>query len=255
MKVPRGWCRAHAWPKPCDACARVSASQRLIWQRPERRKRHIEMLAHRTKGAPWTREEDAIIRRHANVLPRQEIARLCTQESGVQRSAQGVSRRANEDLGIVMNEREVYALWGVGRTVAKVFGVHANTVCAWEAAGYIKSREWGKFHVYDEAEIQRFIREQPWAYDVEKMQRGPLRSLAEVIQKRQPWYRVPALAVMLGMRDDTIYAYARKGIVRSRQRNGHNGAVLIRGEDIPLIVATRDANLRGRGALRRKLAA
>jgi len=234
-----GDCRAHSRPRPCEPCQRTSATQKVRWQSVERRRQHLNALARRSDF--WDPIELAVLKEFAGRLSAVDIARRCTEVSGARRTSASVCAKA-EALGL--------CLFRLGHTVnetAALFGVHAVTVRHWRAAGYIAGVAWGakgSHWVFQTDEIEAFIRAEPWAFDASRMAPGRYRSLAEVVQRRDPWIRASVAAAAAGLGETALYRYLKQGLVECKQRNGHNGAVMVRTSVIPTFIEARQEAVR-----------
>ena len=96
------------------------------------------------------------------------------------------------------------------------------------------------------SDLERFVRECGWAYDWRRMPVGhPLRALAEVVDRPDPWLDLRALARFLEMPERTVMSWVRKGLIPHRRRyeTGGVGEPVIRRSDFPGIkTAIEDAH-------------
>jgi hypothetical protein len=188
----------------------------------------------------WTFQEDQLIRALAGIETRDEIARRCQAESGLQRSAHAIENRARK-LGIYTGRE----MWTASALI-KVFGVGRATVQAWVAAGQLECKPWGpSVQVSSAAQVEAFIRSCPWLYDASCMARGRFKQLAEVIQKRDPWWDTRRVIKETGIPRHMLKRLREGGLLDSRRRPGPNGGyVMYRAIDVTgldgVLAARRD---------------
>jgi hypothetical protein len=108
--------------------------------------------------------------------------------------------------------------------VAQVFGVDPTTVVdRWIAQGALRARRaafrQGPKPVWlvDEAELERFIRDQPERIDVDKMPDSIYREMAA----RDPWISLPEVHRRTGRSPHAVARLIAAGAVRGRRRGAH----------------------------------
>lgn len=176
----------------------------------------------------WSPEEDAIIRSLAGIEWPEEIGRRCCEVSSNPRSLSTIRQRARA-LGVSL-ERQGW----VRGDVARIFGVDGVTVQGWIDGGLLEAARWGSVLMCSNQEqINAFIRAYPWLYDVDRMVRGPFRSLAEVVQKRDPWWSFSRACRETGMSRNSMATLLRRGVIEARRRRGaHGGEWMFRAMDL-----------------------
>jgi hypothetical protein len=171
----------------------------------------------------WTIQEDNLIRALAGIETRVEIAHRCEAESGLRRSDHAIENRARK-LGVYTGRE----LWWTESDLMKVFGVGRPSVQAWVAAGQIESTPWGSsLRVFSVAQIESFMRAYPWLYDLDCMARGRFHQLAEVIQRRDPWWDTRRVIEETGIPRHMLKRLRADGLLDSRRRPGPNGGYLM----------------------------
>jgi hypothetical protein len=225
----------------CADCRLAAQRQRHDerWARPEYREAVMALLhSNRQKQVhhlAWTREEENLLRELVGTMPYRLIARRLTELSGVPRGARGVGQRAR-DLGLDTLRRD----WAE-RDLVRIFGVSRPTVKRWREEGYLPMGQYGSVWAVTADAIRKFIADYPWQYDAEDMVRGPFRSLAEVVQRRDPWWTSARLRLELGIpgRSPLTTAYA-SGVLTIRRRGGsHGGQIVVRAADVPAYLEWR----------------
>lgn len=175
---------------------------------------------------PWRPVEDAFIRKHAGQYTAAQIAELLNAQIGLaHRTSKGVRQRLQQ-LGV----SRALTYWSAVQ-VAALFGVASNWLPArWIKPGYLHAerRAGGSSddpkavsHVYriTDADIEAFIRTQPWHYDHRSMQRGHrLTALAELVYRQDPWLYDSEAARAFGVVKETIRWYRRLGWLPNAQR-------------------------------------
>jgi hypothetical protein len=233
-------CRAHRQLKPCQGCAKISVAQRARWQDPARRQRSLAALGRRESS--WLDDEKELVRSLAGSNAAVDI----TERINQLRAKLGLPLRT---VGAVRVWAEVNKidLWREPHAVNEVislFGTTWNTVQAWRRAGYLKGSAWGKFWVFTTEELEAFVRSYPWLFDPEKMAPGPLKDLALLVSRRDPWIRAGVIAKRIPCKVDTMLGFIRRGEVEAHQRTGHNGAYMVRAsaerEVRQLLIARRE---------------
>lgn len=214
--------------KYCSPCYRSIATERARarWRDPEYRARQQTYRGDPHNG--WQREEDTILKQLIGIVGYDEIARQCSAASGINRSHVAAARRART-LGLDTLRK----VW-TRRDLHFVFGVSTETVGWWHKAGYLELSEYGQKWCASDAAIQRFIRDYSWLFDVDRMVRGAFRSLAEVVQRRDPWWTTARLASELHLSNGGVQSAVESGALTVRRRGGaHGGNIVVRAADIP----------------------
>lgn len=187
---------------------------------PSMRLRERARLAEIHPGL-WSPTEDELIRTLAGIERVDEIARRCEEDSGKRRTKQSVQRRAC-NLGI----STARVLWAAG-DLGKVFGVDRSTVLHWMDAGQLGSKPWGgSLHVSNQAQVEAFIREYPWLYDLDRMV-GQFKRLAEVVHKRDPWWTTVRVFRETGLTPHVLQTLRNDGALTSFRRSGPNGGTVV----------------------------
>jgi hypothetical protein len=191
-------------------------------------------MAMRKSGHSWSPAEEGILRDLAGTMPAREIASQLAAR-GFTRTAAAVWTHA-EHNGIDMFKKSRTA-----NEVRLLFGVADMTVRSWVCLGLLRSQAYGRHVVFSNEEVRAFMRAESWAYDVDRMQPGPMRQLAAVVQRRDPWLRVAEAARMVDCHVETIVRHARSGVVELRQRPGRRGVLLVRASALPALKASYEA--------------
>lgn len=159
----------------------------------------------------WTKSEVAYLESHWGLLPDAAIVRR------LGRSILGIRLKAKR-LGLRKRAQGFSA-----RDVAAIFGIDASEVGkVWVRRGYLASRRPFRqgphpIHVIDPRDVERFIREHPEMFDVEKMPDSPYRDIAE----QDPWISLPEAHRRTGRNPHAIARLIRDGVVRGRKRGTH----------------------------------
>ena len=110
------------------------------------------------------------------------------------------------------------------RDVGRLFGVSVSTVIRWRRRRIIRARRSiitiGAHRCWDfnEDEIERFVREAPWVYDVHLMTPGEyLTNVARAIAKADPYLTTDEAAAIAGVGRWTINDWCRKGMACQRR--------------------------------------
>jgi hypothetical protein len=188
-----------------------------------------------TTQEEWSAGEEVRLRQLAGKLQVRDIADVLTGEFGVPRTRAAVSVRAR-----ILN----ISLWWDGYSqnqVAAAFGVWFKTVEHWRDDGLLKAEAWrvgrgrfGQWH-FREADVAAFIDHCTWAYGVERMPAGPLRSRAEVAHRAEPWLTVEQLVDLWHVNARTIRLWVAQGRIPHKRRQAGVGLpkIVVRAADLP----------------------
>ncbi len=202
----------------------------------------------RRRGIPWdawTPEEEALLRQLAGTMDLAEIARVLTERFGIPRSVNAVDVRCQR-LGI-SHWRQGYCL----RDIELIFRLHHRAIVRWWVQpGLLRGERWSgrgpnQGWVFHETDVERFIREYPWAYDWTRMKRGhPLSRLAEVVNRADPWLTYEDLRRYVGIARVNLDRWRRRGLVphQFRPKGGPGqGRIIVRARDFRAIKAAIEA--------------
>lgn len=172
----------------------------------------------------WTAEQEAWLRRHAGTMPIDELAAAISAEFGVPRNEHALRIRAKL-LEISLWVRG----WSMG-DVERLFRVdHRVIVRWWITPGLLIGRRWSGRGPnagwwFEEADVERFIRSSPWAYDAARMAPGHrLTLLATVTHRADPWLSREELAKYLGTSKMPIKTAMARGLIPHKRRYGAGG--------------------------------
>lgn len=206
---------------------------------------------HVSRWDAWNPEQDDALRQLAGTMPLADVAAELSRRFGVPRTVAAVRIRCKR-LGV--------SAWARGwslRDLERFAGVdHRVIVRWWIEPGLLRARRWDGRGPHagwwiDVAEIERFVREAPWAYDparlrVERVPRdrrteaARLRSIALTVHAADPWRSYAELRQYLGMTLRNLDRWRERGLIPHRRRPksgpGH-GHIMIRGRDFPAIRA------------------
>jgi hypothetical protein len=91
----------------------------------------------------------------------------------------------------------------------------------------------GEFRVR-ESEVERFIREYPWAYDPSAMfpRMHRLARIARSVHQRNPWWTLTESAQVLEINRRVLYRWVKRGLVAHKRRflaagGGQGGGVMV----------------------------
>lgn len=215
-------------------------------------------FAHR-KTSPrwdvWTHEEDEALRALAGTADPSDIAAAIAQ-----RTSSGYVR--TETAIVVRIKRLGLSRWRIGltlRDVERLFGVdHRLIVHGWVEPGYLTGGlRWQARGPYDgwlwqESDIETFLRAYPWLFDAGRMAPGRMRQLAEMTQRREPWITRQQLATTLGLSNTNLDKWFKRGVIPHRRRYvGGGWQRVVRAADVPAIadrIATITHENRSRSA-------
>ena len=92
---------------------------------------------------------------------------------------------------------------------------------------------------FEPAEVERFVREASWLYDVRRMRPGHrLTRLAETTHRADPWIAgQDAIGRALGLAPTNLKKWIARELVPHRRRPvaGAGGELVVRGRDVPAI--------------------
>lgn len=223
-------------------------------------------FANRRKGMPrrhWTPEQNRVFTALAGTMPIDEIADELERRFYIRRSTASLRIQAKR-LGI--------SLWQAGlslREMERVFGVnHKHIRRFWVDPGHLPARRWDGRGPYDgwwfeQRDVERFVRECNWLFDIDRMQAGhPLRRAAELARRADPWLiGQEAVGQALGMAVVQVKKWRDRGLIpwRGRPTAGRGEMMCVRGRDVPAIreaivqarARSRAANIARFAAMRR----
>lgn len=168
-------------------------------------------------GKEWTSEELEYLGNKYGLISDRAICRH------LQRSPNGIKIVAIRKLHS-NHKMNFYS----GRELARALGVpDSKTLMNWALAGWIPVRKsvvrQGPFRAwfFREANIVKFLRQQPWLFDPQKMPEHYFRSIVQEEYKKDPWYSAEQTAPLLGVKtDDAVLRYIRKGWLPAVKRPG-----------------------------------
>lgn len=171
----------------------------------------------------WSAAEDAVLRRDTGRLTMAELT-TAVAAVGMERTEVAVRLRAKR-LGL---SSAIYS--GLtARQVGALFGVDPKTVThAWVARGWlsgIRSSDLaGASWVFRAEHLERFIRGYGYAFDWRLMRGGRWRSLAETLDRADPWLTAQQAAAALHIKTGTLLDHCARGWLRSERRFEKCGA-------------------------------
>lgn len=193
------------------------------WWTPERRAAHrlkmqiIYRTINRTAvggGARWTPPEEAMLNRLAGTMTAREIA-VEISKLGAERTVAAVRKRADEHGISIMVGGHNQAC------VRRIFDVSTKTVVEWTRGGLLIGRRNGTSRIahwiFSDADVLRFIREHPLAYEWSKIKHAHFRSEAEIVAKRREWIPTTVAAEHLRMPYKIFHRHVIKaGLLETR---------------------------------------
>lgn len=212
----------------------------------------------------WTPEEDRLLRELAGTMPLPELAERLARESGYRRTVHALRIRCKR-LDV-----SAYAACVTLIELEAVFGSCHRTIRKhWLETGLLPARRWAGRGSHpgwwiERTDVERFIREQAWAYDWRAMRAGhPWTKLAETVYRADPWLSRDEAMAYLRLAPAQFVKWQRRGLIPHRRRPGGGGwRVLVRRSDLPTIAAdiaaARERNRRAgwaRAAANRRAAA
>lgn len=193
-----------------------------------RRGRPLRLDKQYKPRVPWTDAEREMIRELAGTMSMRAIAEAVTERYQIRRTWHGVEKVAGE-MGVLLGRSpdlfsvtEFARLVGVHREFAVRHVVKPGLVQSsiWDG-GRRKSAEPSMvMRVIHRSEVERFLREYPWMYDWAMVQPGPLRLLAEVVNRRDPYLSRKDAARLLGVQPSTLGYWVRRGVLSPKIRPG-----------------------------------
>lgn len=123
------------------------------------------------------------------------------------------------------------------RSFSKLEGIDGKTVLAsWVPRGWITgdrtSNEPGAAWVFRDHHVEALIRSHSHAFDWRKMRPGKWRSLAETLDRADPWLTLDQAATALGVKTGSLQAHCAKGWMRCERRfekfGAQRGRIVIR---------------------------
>lgn len=180
----------------------------------------------------WTEQEDAYLRKYVGRRTLTELADELTQRFGVARRTR--YSVANEIQRLGMN----YGMRGhTAKDVERMFGLSAGgAMRRWINNGYLRCRRRGDYvkvgpaATYITAEdIEAFIRAYPWEYDWRVLPPGRFRSVAETVNKRNPWLTTREAAALLRCKIGTVQKYLADGLLPNARRQVSKDGVVGKG--------------------------
>lgn len=208
---------------------------RRDWWTPERRVAFGQKIKDRweagqfaTRRKPrhrhaWSAAEDAVLQRDAGRLTVAELA-VAVAAVGMQRTEVAVKIRVKR-LGLSSG---IYS--GLtARQVGALFGIDAKTVThAWVARGWlsgIRSSDLaGASWVFRDEHLDAFIRGYGYTFDWRLMRGGRWRSLAETLDRSDPWLTAQQAAAALRIKPGTLLKHCARGWLRTERRFEKTGA-------------------------------
>lgn len=220
----------------CDCGSCQSCKMRIAW-----RDGRFAGRKHVPRWDTWTREEDEFLSSVIGTAPLEEVAERISWRFGTPRTVAALACRCTRlglsrwTHGISLTELE--AVLGLG---------HRAIVKWWVTPGLLPSKRWegrgpNRGWWFDEADVERFIRESGYAYDWTAMQpRHRLTRVAELVNRTDPWRTLEDLRTYLGIAQNNVKRWLKRGLVPHRRRakgGPGTGLIVIRGRDFPAIRA------------------
>lgn len=219
--------------------------QRSLWMRQAWAEGRF---ANRRKGMhprAWTREQDDTLAQLVGSMPIEEVVEALNRRFWTTRTVHAVTNRV-KDLGLSRWVR-AYGLIEIER----IFAVdHRVIVKHWVEPGHLAGRRWAgrgpnQGWWFEPAEVERFVRECGWLYDVGRMRPGHrLTRLGELAYRQDPWLTYQDLAKYLGLSSEVnLDRWRARGFVphKRRPKSGPGQRIMVRGRDFPAIRAAIEA--------------
>ena len=215
----------------CRSCG-IRRAHRAGKFRDVGRKLHLAWASGRFDGRKrgerantWTDEENDYLRRHVGTCPFREVVAGMVAETGIERTVEAADVQVRA-LGLSRWVR----CWQ-REHLRRLFRVAHSTVEAWIAEGLLAASRWRGRGGYpqwwiEDADLRRFITNDPWAYDWRRMKPGPMRSLAEVAAKANPYFTLQEVARLTGIPYWKLVEWARAGRLPAKRRTGRTGYVV-----------------------------
>lgn len=171
----------------------------------------------------WSAAEEALLRQQAG---HHTIAELTAAVAalGMQRTEVAVKIRLTR-LGLPSG---VYS--GLtARQVGALFGIDAKTIThGWVARGWLNGVRTcglaGAPWIFRDEHLERFIRAHGHAFDWRLMRGGRWRSLAETLDRSDPWLTAENAARALRVKPSTFLTHCSRGWVRAERRFAKSGS-------------------------------
>lgn len=213
----------------------MTARKQRAWWTPERRAAFGQRTKERWAAGQfatrrkarhrhaWSAAEDAVLQRDAGRQTVTELA-VAIAALGMQRTETAVRIRLKR-LGLTSG---VYS--GLtARQVGVLFGIDAKTVThAWVARGWLSGVRTcslaGAAWVFRDEHLDAFIRGYGYAFDWRLMRGGRWRSLAETLDRVDPWLTAQQAAAALGVKPGTLLNHCARGWLRTERRFEKSGA-------------------------------
>ncbi len=225
MKAKSSYCAAHKKRKPCEPCSRSAVKHRALWQTEARRQQHHESTRHNEMA--WQPDELDILRKHAGSMSSYQIAALINEwraQYGLAPRTNHACRKAAGRYGTGIMLRDIRSQYELARALS----VATETVTAWCNLGLLKRGTWGTFVVFDDAEVERFLRDYPWTVDHDGILDTRLRQIHLLVTQRDPWVNTIQLAKLAGVSPRTVRTYIQSGLIDARVRPGGRGRYMVR---------------------------
>ena len=162
---------------------------------------------------PWTEEDEDWL---ADNYGKLSDAVVCAH---LKRTRWAITVKAKR-LGI----NRKMAFWNASH-VADLFGVDRKTITHWKDRGWLTARRspitQGKHPIWHitEEEIERFICQLPWAYDLALMRKGDfLTDLAKEVHQADPWLTTSEAAKLAGVCAQTLNRWCNQEGLPSKRR-------------------------------------
>lgn len=213
-------------------------------------------FAHRKKplfcrSDQWSCDEEAWLVEHVGTMPLEELVERHAAEWGCRRTLAAFTVRIKV-LGL---SRYVQG-WPM-LAVEALFGVDHRAIARWWIRpGLLQATRWrgrgpNDGWWFEPAQIERFIRQYPWAYEAARMRPERLSSalqtegrrlarLAALIQRGDPWRTRAEFCAFMGWDSYTPFKlWLGRGLIPHQRRYGAGGLgeIRIRRRDLPAIKA------------------
>jgi hypothetical protein len=189
----------------------------------------------------WTARQNDALKRLVGTVPIDEVADKLNAEFKTTRTAIAVASQVTR-LGL-SRWVQAYSLIEIER----VFGWdHRVIVKHWVTPGHLVGRRWSGRGPnagwwFEPADVERFVDECGWLYDVARMKPGhPVTRRAELAAKRDPWLTYEELAPLVGLRQTgNLDLWRERGLIphMRRPKSGPGMRIMVRGRDVPAIRA------------------
>lgn len=189
----------------------------------------------------WTPEQNRAFTALAGTMPIAEIADALERRFLIRRTTASLRIQAKR-LGI--------SLWSGGYGLGELERIfkldHRAIVRNWVNPGLLAGKRWkgrgpNEGWWFEPSEVERFVRECGWAYDVRTMLPGHrLTRLAELAHKVDPWLTYQDLMCFLGIKGQVnLDRWRERGLIphKRRAKSGPGQRIVVRGRDFPAIKA------------------